>query len=258
VGNWLGLPILASEHGAKIDRLILMVHVLMIVLFVGWGAYFVYCLVRFRRKRNPSADPVGVRSHKSSYLEAAVAIAEIVLLAGVSIPFWVAEVDALPRAADDPFEVRVVAQQFAWIAHYPGPDGQFGRTRPDLVDDETNAVGVDRSDPAGKDDVISKLLYLPVHRPALVHLSSKDVIHSFAVPEFRVKHDAIPGMRIPIHFTPTMTTAELRERTGNSSRNFEIVCSQLCGNGHSTMLGIVYVQTENDVLQWIREKSGDM
>ncbi len=255
MGNWLGLPLLASEHGGKIDRLILFVHVLMVILFIGWGAYFVYCLVRYRRKRNPQADHAGLKSHGSSYLEAAVALIEALLLVGVSIPFWMAEVDALPKPEENAFEARIVAQQFAWNVHYPGEDGVFGRTRVDLLDDETNPVGVDRSDPWGADDVLSKVLHLPAGRPVLLHLTSKDVIHSFAVPEFRVKHDTIPGMVIPIHFTPTMTTAELQQRTGNETRNFEIVCSQLCGIGHYSMSGLVIVEPEADVVSWLRDQA---
>jgi cytochrome c oxidase subunit 2 len=253
--RWLGLPLLASEHGAKIDRLLLYVHLLMLALFVGWGIYFVYCLLRFRRKKNPAADPRGVRSHGSSYLEVLVAGIEVLLLVGISIPFWIAEVDALPKPEENPFEARVVAQQFAWNIHYPGADGQFGRTAPEFLDDETNPVGIDPSDPAGRDDVQSKILRLPVDRPALVHLTSKDVVHSFGLPEFRVKHDAIPGMSIPVHFTPTMTTAELRERTGDEFRGFEIVCSQLCGIGHYSMSGVVIVEPEADVLQWLSERA---
>lgn len=256
MGDWLGMPLLASQHGGGIDRLIFYVHVLMAVLFVGWGVYFAYCLVQFRRKKNPRADRVGVRSHNSSYLEAAIAVVEVLLLVGISIPFWIAEVDALPKPEENAFEVRVVAQQFAWNMHYPGPDGKFGRTAIAFLDDETNPAGVDPSDPAGKDDVQSKILRLPVDRPALLHLTSKDVVHSFAVPEFRVKQDTIPGMSIPMHFTPTLTTAELRETTGDSARSFEIVCSQLCGIGHYSMSGIVIVEPEADVLRWIADRSG--
>jgi len=255
MGNWLGLPLLASEHGAKIDRLILIVHILMVVIFVGWGLFFAYTLFRFRRNKKPAASHHGVKSHASSWLEGLIVAIEIALLVGISIPFWIAEVDALPKPEDNPFEVRVIAQQFLWTTHYPGADGVFGRTRVDLVDDEVNPAGLDPSDPAAKDDVVSKILRLPVGRPALIHLSSRDVIHSFAVPEFRVKQDAIPGMSIPMHFTPTMTTDQLREETGIPDRNFEITCSQLCGLGHYRMQGLVTVETEEKVAAWLQEKS---
>ncbi len=255
MGNFL--PLLASDHGAKIDRLILLVHILMIVMFIGWGVFFVYCLLRFRKKKNPVASHSGAKSHASSWIETAVVVVEVILLAGFSIPFWMAEVDALPKPAENPFEVRVVAQQFLWNVHYPGADGVFGRTRIDLVDDEINPLGIDRADPAGKDDVVSKILRLPVNRPALIHLTSRDVIHSFAVPEFRVKQDAIPGMSIPVHFTPTMTTEELREKTGIETRNFEITCSQLCGLGHFRMLGLAMVEPEEKVAAWLADRAAE-
>lgn len=256
MGDWLGLPILASDHGWKVDRIIALMHILMILIFVGWGIFFVYCLVRFRKKKNPTADRVGIKSHASTYIESAVAVIEVVFLVGLSIPFWMAEVDAKPKPDENPFEVRVVAQQFVWNVHYPGPDGKFGRTRLDLVDDVENPLGIDRTDPAGKDDIGSKVLRLPVNRPVLIHLTSKDVIHSFAVPEFRIKQDAIPGMNIPVHFTPTMTSAELREKTGDRTRSFEIVCSQLCGLGHYRMSGLVIVDDEQKILDWIDGKKG--
>lgn len=255
MGNFL--PLLASDHGAKIDRLILFVHILMIVMFIGWGVFFVYCLFRFRKKKNPVASHGGAKSHASSWIETAIVAVEVILLVGFSIPFWIAEVDALPKPAENPFEVRVVAQQFLWNVHYPGADGVFGRTRIDLVDDEINPLGIDRADPAGKDDVVSKILRLPVNRPALIHLTSRDVIHSFAVPEFRVKQDAIPGMSIPVHFTPTMTTEELRAKTGIETRNFEITCSQLCGLGHFRMLGLAMVEPEEKVAAWLADRAAE-
>jgi cytochrome c oxidase subunit 2 len=257
MGNWLGLPLLASVHGAKIDRLIVMVHLLMVLMFIGWGLFFVYCLFRFRKKKHPAASHDGAKSHASSWIEAAIVLIEIALLVGFSIPFWIAEVDALPKPEEDPFEVRVIAQQFLWTTHYPGADGVFGRTRVDLVDDETNPLGLDRSDPAADDDIVSKILRLPAGRPALIRLTSRDVIHSFAVPEFRVKQDAIPGMSIPVHFTPTMTTAQLRQKTGVPTRNFEIMCSQLCGLGHYRMQGLVMIEPEADVAAWLKEKASE-
>ena len=113
--------------------------------------------------------------------------------------------------------VQVTAEQFAWNVHYAGPDGVFGRTDIKLLDPQSNPLGLDRSDPAAKDDVTTlNQLYLPVNKPIIVRLRSKDVIHSFGVPEFRVKQDAIPGLTIPIWFVPNVTTAEMRTRTGNA------------------------------------------
>ena len=248
----LGLPINATSHGDRIDVIILLVHVLMILIFVGWGCFFVYTLFKFRKKKNPTADYAGVKSHKSSYIEFGVVVAEAILLIGFSIPFWAAEVDAFPKPEANPFEVRVVAQQFAWNMHYPGNDGIFGRTSPDLVDEIDNPLGIDPEDANGADDITSfNLLRIPVGRQVLIHLSSKDVIHSLGIPEFRVKQDAIPGMRIPVQFTPTMSTADFRMASGDEYRNFEIACAQLCGNSHYSMRGTVIVETEEEVQTWL-------
>lgn len=255
MSKYLWLPLSASEHASKIDQLIVYLHVLMGMVFVGWAIFFFYTLVRFRRKRNPKADYEGVKSHASSFMEAIIIVVEIVLLIGFSIPFWVAEVDALPGPEKNAFEVRVLAQQYAWNVHYPGADGIFGATGPEHIEDGVNIIGLDPKDANGKDDIVSiNQLHLPVGRPALIHLTTMDVIHSFALPEFRVKQDAIPGMSIPVHFTPTMTTTVLREQTDDPGRSFEIACAQLCGLAHYRMRGYVTVETEAEVQAWLDKK----
>ena len=146
-------------------------------------------------------------------------------------------------------------QQFQWNVHYPGLDGAFGRTNPALVDELDNPVGLDKDDPLGEDDVTSRnMLYVPVNRPVVVQVSSKDVIHSFNLPEFRVKQDAIPGMRVPVLFTPTMTTKALREMTGDDKRDFEIACAQLCGLGHFQMRGFVRVVEQGEYEEWYENR----
>ena len=143
------------------------------------------------------ANYTGVKSHTSSYLEVGVAVVEAILLFGFSIPIWAARVDHMPPESEA-LVVQVTGEQFAWNIHYAGPDGVFGRTDIKLIDLQSNPLGLDRSDPAAKDDVTTlNQLYLPVNRPIIVKLRSKDVIHSFSVPEFRVKQDAVPGFTIP-------------------------------------------------------------
>ena len=252
--EWLGLPALASAHGAQIDDLLGWTHLFMLILFVGWGSFFVYCLFRFRRSRQPAADYTGVRSHSSSYLEIAVAVVEAVLLFAFSIPLWAARVDRMPSERDA-LVVQVTGEQFAWNMHYPGADGVFGRTDIAKLDLQSNPLGLDRDDPAAKDDVTTlNQLYLPVNKPVIVRLRSKDVIHSFGVPEFRVKQDAIPGLTIPIWFVPNVTTAEMRAKTGNAEFQYEIACAQLCGLGHARMRGFVTVQTADEFQKWMDEQ----
>ncbi len=232
------LPIDVSEHGAALDQLNLIVHWLMLFLFIAWTAYFIYVLVRFRQSRNPKADYEGTKSKIGSITEVVVIVAEIILLGGFSIPLWAQWTEDFP-AAEDSVVVRVVAEQFTWSYHYPGPDGVFGNTKPELIDLETNILGLDTNDPNAKDDVTAKRLNLPVDKPVVVHLSSKDVIHSFGIPVMRVKQDAIPGVSIPVTFKPVVEGKYL------------IACSQLCGNGHSAMRGFIEVMSQDSFDDWM-------
>ncbi|NOT46057.1 MAG: hypothetical protein HOP14_15775, partial [Acidobacteria bacterium] len=167
---------------------------------------------------------------------------EVVLLVFFSIPAYSARVTNFPDAAGST-EVRVVAEQFAWNVHYPGPDGVFGLASPALISPD-NPLGLDPTDAAGRDDLVTiNQLAMPVDRPVIVHLSSKDVIHSFALPEMRVKQDAIPGTLQTVWFTPT--------RIGS----WEIVCSQLCGLAHYRMRGFYDVMTADDFDAWLAEEA---
>jgi len=249
------MPQAASAHGPQIDHVISLVHVLMFALFIGWGAFFVYTLIRFRKGRNPKADPAGSKSHSSTYLEVGVAVIEGVLLIGFSIPLWADRVDEFP-AESEATVVRVLAEQFAWNMHYPGPDGVFGKTSIDLINLETNPIGLDRNDPGAVDDITTvNQLHLPVDRPAIIHLTSKDVIHSFNLPHMRVKQDTIPGTSIPMWFTPTITTEEMRRRLEDDEFQYEIACAQLCGLGHYRMRGFLTVHTAEGFDGWLEEQA---
>ena len=239
--NLLGLPVQASTHAAEIDDMIAIVHWLMFVLFVGWGIFFTYVLIRFRKGANPKASYTGAKGKISKGIEIGVVIAEIVLLLFYAIPAWAKRVAQFPTE-NEAVVVHVIGEQFQWNVHYPGPDGKFGRTRPELVAAD-NPIGLDKTDPASKDDITTiNQLNLPVNRPVLVHLSSKDVIHSFGLYEMRVKQDAVPGLSIPVWFIP------------NRVGEYEITCSQLCGLGHFRMRGFVTIQSEADYRSWMADQ----
>ena len=238
----LGLPAAASAHAGQVDGLIGWVHLLMLVLFVGWGAFFFYVLVRFRKRRQPRANYHGTHSHLSRYLEGVIAVIEIALLFGLSVPVWARQI-ANPVAAEEAHTIRVVGQQFAWNIHYPGADGMFGATSTELVDAEVNPLGVDRDDLFAKDDIVTvNQLHIPVNTPIRIELSSFDVVHSFSLPEMRVKQDAIPGMVIPLSFTATATG------------EWEIACAQLCGLGHYRMRGFFTVHDQSSYDAWMAER----
>ncbi len=241
--KYLGLPMLASDHGKHVDDFILYVHYLMGVLFVGWLAYFLYTLFRFRAARHPKASYAGAQTHASSYIEIAVAAIEGVLLVGLSIPLWAKFADQFP-AESEATNVRVVAQQFFWNGVYPGKDGKFGKQDFHLVN-STNQFGWDYTDPATHDNFVGdqNVIVVPEGKPVVAIISSKDVIHSFKINSFRVTQDAIPGMAIPIWFKPTTNGV------------FLINCAQLCGNSHYYMKGEFHVVPQQKFDEFVAAKS---
>ena len=172
LNEFIGLPPNASEHGYQIDHIIEFCHWFMGALFLGWSAYFVYVLLRFRKGRHPVADHEGVKSGISTHLEFSVVLIEAVLLIAFAVPLWAKRVNEFPPTKDA-ILVHVIGQQFNWNFHLPGPDGQFGRRELDLVSN-SNPLGLDPNDPASKDDlVVLGELHLPVNRPVIMELSSK-------------------------------------------------------------------------------------
>ena len=240
MSRWL--PVAASAHAAQVDLVLALVHALMLVLFVGWGLYFGWVLIRFRQKRQPHANASGARGRFAFWIEVGVVAAETVLLVVFALPLWFNRTAAQPTDSDA-VVIRVVAEQFAWNVHYPGADGRFGTTSISLVS-PSNPLGLDRQSPFGRDDVVElSQIHLPVNRQVIIQLSSKDVIHSFGVPAMRVKRDAVPGLLAPVWFKPTMTG------------EFEIACSQLCGIAHFRMRGTIIVESDAAFRTFLAEEA---
>jgi len=240
MSRWL--PLAASSHAGDIDFVLLLVHGLMLLLFVGWSAYFAWVLVRFRQRRQPHAQPQGAAGRVALFTEIGVVVAEAVLLVGFALPLWFQRTSAQPDPSST-LVVRIVAEQFAWTAHYAGADGQFGETRPGLISD-TNPIGLDRRSPFGADDlVVPGQIHVPVGRPVLLQLSSKDVIHSFGIAAMRVKQDVVPGLLTPVWFTPIV------------KGRYEVACSQLCGLAHFRMRAFVIVDDEDGFRRFLADEA---
>jgi cytochrome c oxidase subunit 2 len=238
-GYWLPPDI--SQHGAQIDSLMNTVHWFMAVLFVGWGIFFLWCLVKFRARPGHTASYSPVKATFSKYIEAGVVVFEAFLLFGLSAPIW-AKYKNDPPKESEALNVHVVAEQFAWNFHYAGKDGKFGRTALEFIAAD-NPLGIDPNDPDGKDDVYTtNEFHMPVDKPVITTLSSKDVIHSWNIPVLRVKQDTVPGIRIPVWFTAT--------KTGK----YDIACAQLCGLGHFRMRGEVTIETPAQFEAFLKER----
>src|SRR5918911_3344495 len=199
-GYWL--PMDVSTHGAQIDQLIAVIHWFMLLLFVGWGVFFVYCLIKYRARPGHSASYLPPKAQFTKVIEAGVIVVEVLLLFGFSTPVW-SRYKNPPPAEKDALVVKLVAEQFAWNFQYAGKDAKFGKTSEANISAD-NPMGVDADDPDGKDDIVTvNQFHIPVNKPVIVQISSKGVIHSFNIPVLRVKQDAVPGARIHIWFQAT-------------------------------------------------------
>src|SRR5688572_5459181 len=159
----LGMPPQAATHAPEIDNMMVLVHWLMVVLFVGWGAFFVFVLFRFRKGANPKASYAGAKGKLAKGLEIGVAIVEVVLLVFYAIPAWATRVTPPSEA----LVVRVTAKQFEWIAHYPGPDGRFGPREVARVA-AANPTGLVRAHADSTDGIVTpNQRTLPVDRGGL-------------------------------------------------------------------------------------------
>lgn len=237
-----GLPLGASTYAHSIDFGIYLIHAVMILIFVIWGVFFTYLLIKYKKKPGTSAkrdERHGI--WRSLTPDIIVMVFEIVLIAVYAIPVWSRIKIDLPSPGSANV-VAIEAQQWSWNIHYPGPDGKFGKTAAKYVH-FSNPIGLDYKDPAAKDDIlIANELHLPVNKPTVIELTSMDVIHSLSIPEFRIKQDAVPGMKIPVWVTP------------NKTGIFEMRCAQLCGMAHSFMIGKVIVQSEEDYAAWLKSQ----
>lgn len=241
--NW-GLPPTAASFAPEIDSGIALIHWAMLIIFVLWGAFFTYLLIRYRHRADVGVSLEDTtHSLKSLVPDVIVMIFEIGLIIFYAIPVWAHIKMKFPGGNEDPVELNVIAQQFAWNVQYPGPDGKFGRRKPELIN-FYNPIGLDLTDPAAQDDVVlANEIHLPAGTKALIHLSTLDVIHSFGVPEFRLKQDAVPGMEIPVWVKPTQ------------AGTYELACAQLCGFAHSLMTGVVVVQSPDQYQAWLKSRA---
>ena len=226
------LPQSATTYGPSIDAQFTFTFLTMGIVFVAAQV----ALGLFVWKYRDRAHSTVYYSHGNLRLEAAWTVLTAVLFIGLNLmgeKIW-AEA-RFQGPAPGALPVEVTGMQFQWYFRYPGPDGTFGHSKPELEDPSTgNALGIDPDDPTAKDDIVTSTLVLPVNKQTDITLRAIDVIHDFFVPEFRFKQDAVPGLLIHMHFTP--------DRIGD----YEIDCAELCGSGHYKMRAGVRVVSQPD------------
>jgi cytochrome c oxidase subunit 2 len=232
-------PTLASIHGADMDAVFMAVLVVSGIAFVGTQGMLGYFVMRYGSNGKEKAGYWHDNPKAEFFLLSGTAVILVILVfmgQKVWVNFYFSD------QPTDAVEVSVMAQQFLWTFHYPGADKKFGKTDLRMVS-PTNQIGLDENDPAAKDDIVAPNMHLISNKAALVHLRSKDVIHSFFLPAQRVKQDAVPGLAIQISFTPT------------TAGEYEIACAELCGANHYKMRAFLTVHAnEQGFNDWQREQ----
>jgi cytochrome c oxidase subunit 2 len=235
------LPENISAAAGSVDFLFTLILITTGIAFVLVEGLLIYFLYRYRHREGQKATYV----HGHWRLELAWTLFPALILFSLAIYQRGPWLDLKARfpSEDEAVVVELSPKQFEWHVRYPGPDGQFGRVAPELVDKEENPLGLDPNDPAGADDIIApnNALHVPVNQRVLVLLKAQDVIHSFYVPTLRVKQDAVPGMTIRTWFEAA--------KTGR----YEIACAELCGLGHYRMRAFLTVESQAEFEAWLEE-----
>ncbi len=239
---WL-LPTV-STFGRDIDALFYLVLYITLGAFILTEAALIFFLIRYRRREGQKAAYV----HGNRRLEIAWTIVPGLMWAGLALiqqGTWSSIKQTFPPE-DKSVLVEVTARQFEWQARYPGPDRKFGKVDSTLIS-PNNRLGADSTDPDGKDDIIAPVntVHVPVNQNILIFLRSrstadKEVIHSFFVPQLRLKQDAVPGLTIKVWFNATQTGV------------YEIACAELCGLGHYRMRANLTVETQEQFEAWLQ------
>ncbi|SFN53085.1 cytochrome c oxidase subunit 2 [Bizionia echini] len=280
---WGDLPLMsnsASEHGPEIDNLMI---ISMIIIFIVQTItqfllhYFAY---KYRGEKGKKA----LYFADNNTLEAIWTIIPVIVLAGLIIYglfTWTSIMNV--NEDDDPLVLELYAQQFNWKARYGGNDNTLGKANVRLINlDNANILGLDEADPNAQDDIITTELHLPVGKPVLIKMRSQDVLHSAYMPHFRAQMNCVPGMITQFGFTPTVTTAEMRqtpemiEKVANINEirkekskelaakgeaaldpyefDYILLCNKICGKSHYNMQMKIIVETQEEFDAWMAEQ----
>lgn len=249
------LPVSASEHGTEIDRLFDITGYLTGFVFIVTQFLLFFFVFKYKGKKDRKGYFYPL-NHKLEIWWTVIPSLFLVFLVFSGMKAWY---KITTPASKDSQVIEVTGEQFKWTVRYPGADNILGMKRFELLgkDDGKNILGVDWESPGAKDDFLADEIHILVNKMVDFHLGSKDVIHSFFLPHFRVQQNCVPGMPTLFHFIPTITTAEMRQKTGNPSFDYWLACAAICGSSHYNMKMKVVVDDEASYKAWFDQQKGN-
>jgi cytochrome c oxidase subunit 2 len=246
------LPDAASEHGVEIDKMFNITLILTTIVFIG--THIVLFLFSFFYKYNKNRRAY-FYPHNNTLERIWTIIPALVLAVLVVMGFitWRSIFYKIVDPNNKPLNIEVTSQQFAFYFRYPGKDNVVGLKNYKMITGQ-NTLGIDFKDKNTLDDQSAEELVIPVNKPVRMILSSKDVIHGFYMPHFRVQLLMNPGMVTFFEFTPTITTTDMQAKVNDPAFQFVLLCSQICGSGHYAMKRKVRVVTQEEYNAWIAQQ----
>ncbi|WP_421946060.1 cytochrome c oxidase subunit II transmembrane domain-containing protein [Pedobacter sp.] len=246
------LPDAASVHGKRIDEMFNLTLIITTIVFVVthillFGFSYLY---KYSAKRKAYYYPHNNTIEKIWTIVPALVLTVLVLMGFLT---WRSIFYKVEDPNNKPLQIEVTSEQFKWSIRYPGADGVVGHKNYKLTT-ATNTLGIDFKDLKSRDDLMADEMVIPVGKSVKLLLMSKDVIHSFYMPHFRVQLNTVPGMQTIFEFTPTITTAEMQQKTNDPNFKYLFYCAKICGSGHYNMQKVVRVVTQKEYDEWIAEQ----
>ncbi|SDM54204.1 cytochrome c oxidase subunit 2 [Daejeonella rubra] len=243
----------ASVHGLDIDFMFNITLILTTIVFLLTHIALFGFSFKYRGSENRKAY---FYPHNNSLERIWTIIPAIVLTVLVLLGFftWRSITNVSPEDQKKAINIEVTGEQFKWSLRYAGADNEVGKRNYKLTT-PTNGLGIDFKDQKSWDDKLVSEIVIPVNKPVRFTIGSKDVLHSFYLPDFRVQMNAVPGMPTYFQFTPRLTTAQMREKRNNPEYDYVLLCAKICGAGHYNMQAKVTVVSEAEYATWIAKQA---
>lgn len=244
----------ASKEGEAYDSMFLVTIIVTGIVFFITHILLFWFAYKYKATDDTKASYFFAHNNKLELIWTTVPAIVMAVLVAIGLRNWMNVTSAAPANAN---VVEIVGKQFNWLIRYPGKDHVFGKRNYRNINDATNVLGIDEKDPASADDIVAQNgeMHLVVGKPIKLIIGARDVIHDVGLPHFRLKMDAVPGITTTMWFTPTITTAKMKEMTKNPNFVYEISCDQMCGKGHYSMRGTIIVETQAEYDAWMAKQT---
>lgn len=242
-----------TEHGKDVDTMFIITTILTTAVMVIMHILIFSFTLLYRQRKNRVAYyyPHNDTIEKIWTIVPATVLTVLVLFGFFT---WRSITNVPEELQKSAIQIEVLGEQFAWHVRYPGNDGVIGKRNYKMTT-PTNPYGIDFNDKNAWDDIQGADIVIPVNKSVRFHIISKDIIHSFYIPDFRVQINAVPGMTNYFQFTPTVTTEEMRDRMNDPNYDYVMLCNKICGSSHYNMQKRVVVVTEEEYKDWLSKQN---